>query len=102
VTLRPISQVIRPVGRRSGLRTDPPTHCYVGTKPNTSLRKGEIVTTLKESAKKMWRATRKHLPPRVAEAIRVPTKRVLRKLGLIAPPKSRPRSTVVKAARSTY
>ena len=41
---------------------------------------------LKRQTKQAWRATRKHLPPKVAEAIRVPTKRVLRKLGLITTP----------------
>jgi hypothetical protein len=30
-----------------------------------------------------WRSIRRHLPENVAEAIRVPTKRVLRKVGLI-------------------
>ena len=40
---------------------------------------------VKVFAKRTWRATRKHLPPRVAEGIRVPTKRLLRKLGLISP-----------------
>lgn len=44
---------------------------------------------LKSWAKKTWRATRKHLPLKVAEAIRVPTKRVLRKLGVIR--EARPR-----------
>jgi hypothetical protein len=42
------------------------------------------VNQLKAFAKRTWRATRKHLPPRVAEAIRVPTKRALRKLGVIS------------------
>jgi hypothetical protein len=41
------------------------------------------MTELKRLAKRAWRATRRHLPPRVAEAIRVPTKRVLRALRLI-------------------
>jgi hypothetical protein len=40
---------------------------------------------LKRQAKKAWRATRKHLPPKIAEAIRVPTKRALRRLGVIKP-----------------
>ena len=39
---------------------------------------------VKNWAKQAWRATRKHLPPKVAEGIRVPTKRALRKLGLIS------------------
>ncbi len=39
---------------------------------------------VKDFAKRTWRASRKHLPPKVAEGIRVPTKRVLRKLGLIS------------------
>ena len=43
------------------------------------------MTQLKERAKKMWRSARKHIPPRVAEAIRVPTKRALRALGVIKP-----------------
>jgi hypothetical protein len=38
---------------------------------------------LKTQAKKAWRATRKHLPDKVAEGIRVPTKRMLRKIGVI-------------------
>jgi hypothetical protein len=41
------------------------------------------MSQLKLQAKAMWRAASKHLPPRVAEGIRVPTKRALRKLGLI-------------------
>jgi hypothetical protein len=45
----------------------------------------EIVTSVRRSAKKLWRTTRKHLPLRLAEAIRVPTKKALRKLRLIAP-----------------
>jgi hypothetical protein len=43
------------------------------------------VNELKRRAKQAWRATRKYLPDRVAEAIRVPTKRVLRQLGVIKP-----------------
>ena len=39
---------------------------------------------LKRQTKQAWRATRRHLPDRVAEGIRVPTKRVLRKLGVIS------------------
>jgi hypothetical protein len=42
------------------------------------------VDQVKSWAKRTWRATRKHLPPKVAEGIRVPTKRVLRKLGVIS------------------
>jgi hypothetical protein len=30
-----------------------------------------------------WRSLRRHLPDNVAESIRVPTKRVLRKIGVI-------------------
>jgi hypothetical protein len=42
------------------------------------------VNELKRQTKLAWRATRKHLPPKVAEGIRVPAKRVLRKLGVIS------------------
>ena len=38
---------------------------------------------MKSWAKKAWRATSKRLPPKVAEAIRAPAKRGLRKLGVI-------------------
>jgi hypothetical protein len=41
------------------------------------------VAQLKRWAKQTWYATSRHLPPRVAEAIRAPAKRVLRRLGLI-------------------
>ncbi len=39
--------------------------------------------SLERWAAKLWGATGKRLPPRAAEAIRVPTRRTLRKLGLI-------------------
>jgi hypothetical protein len=42
------------------------------------------VDQVKSFAKRTWRATRKHLPPKVAEGIRVPAKRALRKLGVIS------------------
>jgi len=38
---------------------------------------------LKRWAKQTWRATSKRLPPKLAESIRGPAKRGLRKLGLI-------------------
>jgi hypothetical protein len=44
---------------------------------------------LRHWAKQAWRATRKVLPPQVAEAIRVPTKKALRAVGLVSPPKQR-------------
>ena len=42
------------------------------------------MTSLERWASKLWRATGKRLPTRAAEAIRVPTRRTLRKLGLIS------------------
>ena len=42
---------------------------------------------LKRWAKQTWRATSKRLPPKVAEAIRGPAKRGLRKLGVIGSPR---------------
>jgi hypothetical protein len=43
------------------------------------------VTSFEDFATRVWRATGKRaLPPNTAEAIRRPTKRVLRKLGLFA------------------
>lgn len=44
------------------------------------------MTKFEAWATKAWRATGKRLPAEVAEAIRVPAKRVLRKLGLVARP----------------
>jgi hypothetical protein len=49
-------------------------------------RAESAVSALRRSAKQTWRATSKHLPPRVAEGIRVPAKRLLRSVGLIAKP----------------
>jgi hypothetical protein len=38
-----------------------------------------------------WRRVRRHLPPGVAEAIRVPAKRALSRAGLIGAPARSPR-----------
>jgi hypothetical protein len=42
------------------------------------------VAQMKRWAKQTWRATSKHLPPKVAEGIRRPAKIGLRKVGLIS------------------
>ena len=46
-----------------------------------------------------WRSVRQHLPSRVAEAIRVPSKRVLRRLGAINDGKSRGTSAALPQQR---
>jgi peptide subunit release factor 1 (eRF1) len=40
---------------------------------------------LRERTKQAWRAVSKRLPPKVADAIRTPTARLLSRAGLIAP-----------------
>ena len=47
---------------------------------------GLDVSKFEAWATKVWRATGKRLPYDAAEAIRVPAKRALRKLGLVSRP----------------
>jgi hypothetical protein len=49
--------------------------------------------TVRRWAKQGWAMAKKVLPPKVAEAIRVPTKKALRKVGLVSQPRSRPSSS---------